>query len=282
MDLEQQLSAIGETPESPLPAEQQPSEAPEAVTTEQPTTPEEPSEVEVLKRVIATHPELRERYVSEKFGIQYIPPQQQQPQYQQPAQQPQAPQLPFNAEEWDPFNMEQQSALMSHQLSQALAPAMQFIQQQQQENQMYAAQQQQQVISERETETRKLMDEHIPGFSQLASARDEGKASMLERALLDTAYQRFTEEMQKGFAPDHWFNPRVQQEVLRQIAPEMKQLADKLGVSAQTVTATPAPKPPGSYVEPSAPVPQQSGNAFDAAYKKGDLLGMISTLGKVV
>jgi hypothetical protein len=204
--------------------------------------------------------------------------------YQQPQQvqqQPQTPQLPFQPEEWDPFNMEQQSALMSYQLSQALQPFAQFIQQQQQENQLLAMQQQNHYLADRESESRKMMNEHIPNFSELADKRDKGTANELERILVDTAYQRFTEAMQSGFNQQHWFDPRIQQEVFNQIAPGIKTLAEKLGITQAAKPQTPPPKP-GAYVEPSAPVPQQSGNAFDAAYKKGDLTGMISALGSRV
>lgn len=301
MSLQDQIRAIGLTeaadpattepttqPTEGVPTGEQPTQSTEAVA---PETPDPLKEVELLKRVIATDPNMRDRYVAEKLGIPQAYPQYQQPQVQAPAQyqqqqvqQPQQPELPWNDENpYDPTDANHQMAMMGFMLQQSLAPFAQFVQQQQQESQQFQQERQQARISELETQTRNEMEKHLPGFTQLASALDTRSATTDQEMLLNFAYNKFTEEMHRNYPQAHWHHPRVQQEVIRSIAPTIKSLADKLGVLTAP-SATPAPQAlppkPGMYVEPSTPVPQVARNAFDVAYQKKDITGMISAIGR--
>jgi len=305
MTLQDQISAIGLT-ETADPATTEPStqttEVPptgeqpaQATTTPEPAAPETPDplkKIEILERVIAADPAMRDRYVAEKLGLPPVYQPVQQPQYQVPAQyqqqppvqQPQQPELPWNDENpYDPTDANHQMAMMGYMLQQNLAPFAQFVQQQKQENQQFQQQQQQARISELETQTRNEMEQHLPGFTQMAAALDSRTATPDQEMLLNFAYNKFTEEMHRSYPQAHWHHPKVQQAVIQSIAPTIKSLADKLGVLTPP-SATPAPQPlppkPGMYVEPSAPVPQVARNAFDVAYQKKDITGMISAIGR--
>lgn len=307
MNLQEQISAIGMTegtePASPAPANLENPPAPTAAPAGEPAaqatpnpepsapgTPDPLQEVELLKRVIATDPAMRDRYVAEKLGIPQAYPQYQQPQVQAPAyqqqpqaQQPQQPELPWNDENpYDPTDATHQMAMMGYMLQQNLAPFAQFVQQQQQENQQFQQQQQQARISELENQTRNAMEQHLPGFTQMAAALDSRTATPDQEMLLNFAYNKFTEEMHRSYNPAHWHQPRVQQEVIRSIAPTIKSLADKLGILTPSATPNPqaAPPKPGMYVEPSTPVPQATKSDFDAAYQRKDITGMISAIGR--
>lgn len=220
-----------------------------------------------LQELIASDPALAEKYLAEKYGV--APQQQEQP-VQEPVQQQQAQaepvknELPFAPEEYDPMNIQHQQALVQQTIAQALEPALDYINHlKAQEDQEYRQMQHQQ-IQQTETSLRNEMDKHLAGFTDLAS---KPNPTVEEAAVVKMAFEKFEATMRK-FPSDRWNNPELQKDVLRLIAPDVKQLSSKLGIG----------KPKGKsktqlqedYVEPSSAVPAGSPNAFEKAFQAGD------------
>lgn len=237
------------------------------VTTPEPVENQE-DEVTRLQRIIATDPQLRQTYAQDYYGPQPTP--QPQPQYQppQPAPQPQpTQQLPFNPEEYNPYNLEHQAALTEFVVQQAVAPAMQFIQNYQQQEQVQQQTYQEQQAKEQMSERQKILEKHVPGFTawtqQTASPEQLAVASFADREylrLLSTVDPKLQNDI------------RVQQHIITQIAPKVKALASKLGASSLPVTSS------SVYVEGAQRVPTSNANPFDDAFKNDDTLGMIKAL----
>ena len=251
-------------------SEPEPTPEPEAVTPE-PEVIAEPEEDEVtkLRRIIATDVNLRTSYVQDQYGY---PPQAPVP--QPPQVQPVEPQLPFRPEDYDPYNYEHQSALLQHQVSQALTPALQYIQQLQERDQTYEQQQQQAEAQQKLQARQQMMEKYVPGFSGYVNS-----ISPEEQAVAVFADRQFL-KLLSTVDPPLQTSPQVHEHILRQIAPKVKSLAVKLGIGTQNGTPKATTTPSEVYVEPSNAVPVSTANPFDAAYERNDVLGMISAISR--
>jgi len=311
MDLEQ--TTTGETSESQSPLDliasigtspkpdTQVEEAPVTDTVQSDLTPvaepaktdENPTQTELerLQRVIAADPNLRANYLADKFGhLQPQPIIQQQPVYQQP-QQPvqqqlhqyqappvqQTPALPFQPEDYDPFNLDHQQAVMNMMLQRQLQPFSEFVQSQQRENQILAQQAQQQRVNGMEANIQEKLNESIPGFNEAFKPT----ATFDQKIIKNAAISAFSEAMQ-AYPQEYWGSDAVHQEVIQKISPQLNTLAQRLGVSAQASSSSAQKQAMAREmnVVSSNAVPSNQSNPFDTAAKKKDTLGMIAALNR--
>lgn len=265
----------------------EPEAKPEAEPKPEPS--KEDDEVAILRRVVASDPNLSARYEYEKFGPAPAPlwqqPQAQQPQQQPVAQKPAEPQdepakLPFDADDFDPTDLNHQMSLIGHVLQQSLKPFSEFIEKQ---NQQEVQEQQERMnthVQQLEDGVRDLMNKDFPGFADFYKKK---AVSPAEKAIVRFAHDEFSEVM-KRYNPNQWGNPKVHQAVIKEISPNVKALAEKLGVFASNTEASAKEalkkeKAKESYVESSNAIPTGAGNVFDKAYKAGDIDAMFDAIG---
>lgn len=287
------------TPQEPAKAEPAPAE--QTPTEEVVETPPQEDELDLLKRVIATNPEMRDIYLAEKYGVpmpQAPAPQQQQPalqqQYQHHQPEPVAAELPFALDDYDPTNAEHQMAMFGHIIQSMvmpqLVPALQYVQQLQQQDQIsaqqYTEQQYYQEAEKANDSISELFDKEIPGFKDAYQAYRSDTATMEQIAFGTLAEKLFTDKLREklgGLDADTarklQLNPKIHQEVAAQIAPKLKALAPKFGLTpAQAANPVNQAKAREAFTEPSNAVPASTTNPFNAAYEKGDVYGMVRAL----
>lgn len=269
-------------------------QTPEVSAPAQPDPKEE--EIELLRRVIAADPAKRHEYEMAKYGQTSLPqaPQQPQPPQAPPQQVQEQPvaqsyELPFAPEEYDPTSFEHQQHLLGHlvapMIQQALAPALEYIQELKQQDAQEQQQGFHQQVDTMESELHKMMDQHVPGFSEMYGSE---KHTPEQETVANFAYNKFTETLKQLYPPTVknqfgqavnplWGNPKVQAEVIGKIGPQINQIASRLGIAP---TAKPKALDPTiakeAYVEGSNAVPAVNQNAFEVAAEKGDLIGMLS------
>ncbi len=244
---------------------------------EQSTPPERDVELERLRRVIAGDPNLSSRYEQEiyrEYGQPYQPPQPVQQQAQaQPQQTQTEPQLPFDEATFDPTNVQHMAALMNYQLSQQLKPFGDYIQQDQEREQRYQKEQADRLMMEREVAVHETLDQHVPGYKDVLLSQNPTPEQV---ALYNTAQALFTQTVRQGYPEGLWLNEKVHKEVAARIAPQLKQVAGRLGLLKEAAKAA---ESKGFHVETSSTVPPaQAGgkrNLFAAAAEKGSLAGML-------
>jgi hypothetical protein len=253
-------------------------------------------EIELLRRAVAANPQMRHEYEMAKFGQSSLPqpPQYQQPQpvYQEPEPQPE-PQndwsLPFAPEEYDPADPRHQMQLVqsvvANQVTQALQPALEYIEHLKQQDAQEQQTQLYQQVNTMETEIHKQMDSFVPGFSDMYGQEQHTPEQQM---VANYAYEVFGNTMKSMYPPTVqngygqavnplWGNPKVQAEVIKQIGPQVKAIASRLGLSQPTAQAPVNPQMAReAYVEPSNAVPSVNANAFETAAQHNDLLGMLS------
>lgn len=293
-DLELIENLSNHEPEPPTEAEPvEPAAAPEPV---EEVNPQE-AEIQRLRRVIATDPNLRQAYEAEQYreyGIEnpYYP-QAQQPQQPtqaqgQQAQPGQQPQLPFSLDDYNPTDPAHQMALFGYLLKQELSPFSQYIDSVQAQEASFQQQQRVQQVNEMDAGLNKALDKYVPGFSEMSP-----EALTEEQELLVSSFhQLFQKELFAKCPPNRtmngqpynplWEHPKVHQEIISKIGPRVQQRAQKLGLYQ------PGTQQKGSkalaretYVESSNAVPSNNRNPFEAAYEADDALGMVKALGRI-
>lgn len=278
------------TPEQPAES----ASAPQTPAPSETTQGQEQAELERLRRIIATNPQYRQDYEQQLLAEYGYAPEPVQPyaqpapqpvqQYQQPQQQP-AQQLPFDPQEFDITNYEHLSGLLSHMLEQRLQPAFEFINEQKQEEARLMQQQAIQQITESQKLLLDEIEKQVPGYSkafEFVPGQGYGlaeKVSEEQMAVVQHANTLFGQEL-ANFPKQLHQDPRVLKDVLNRIAPRVKKLADRLGISQgqpQTQSINPAMQQ-ASYVETSNAAPVQSSNMFTEALKRHDDVGMMAAL----
>jgi len=247
-------------------------------------------ELQRLKRIIALDPQKRAQYEAEKYGIQ--------PQAPQPVQeQEQTTQKElsledefaqaFPGEEYDPWSIKHQAFIQKYHLR----PAFDYISQTQQVEQEHTQRQQAEQNAKQVENLNKGVQEQfakgLPIVSELLAAESLNDEQQL---LLDTMERKFQQALMEAFPPRQdgahlklWSNPDVHKEIVSQVLPSVKNLAQKLGLFDP-----PKPKPPvnqamarEAYVEPSNAVPATTGNPFDEALKKDDYASAFAAIRKM-
>lgn len=244
----------------------------ENVVTEESTETPEPASTDVgeelrlenerLRRLIATDPQRRMAYESERFGP---PPQQRQAPPQQ--QQENSPTLPFGQEEFDPTDLTHMQALLQYAVAQQLQPANQYIQSLQQRDQQEAQEAEQRQMQELVSDVQKGIEKYVPGLFG-------GEMTPDKIAMADLAKQMFARELQGSYSEYLWANPMAHSEVMKKVGPQIQKMAERLGVHKPAANGNKREM----YVESVSTEPGSSPNMFDNAHKKGDVLGMLSAL----
>lgn len=221
-------------------------------------------ENERLRRLIATDPQRRLAYESERFGP---PPQTQFASPQQPQQPQNDPALPFGEEDFDPTDMRHMQALLAHAVSQQLQPANQYITALQQRDMMEAQEQEQRNLQNLVTDVQKGIEKFVPDLYA-------GEMTPERVAMCDLAKQMFARELQGSYSEYLWANPMAHQEVLKKVGPQIQKMAERLGVTKPTANGNKRQM----FVESVSTEPGGNPNMFEKAHKKGDVLGMLSAL----
>jgi len=273
-------------------------------TTATPTPPDADKEkINAIERAIASNPQLRAQYLSELYGVSIQAPlpsgqqagqqlpagqanQQQQVVNPQAAQQNAFPgfqqqvEVPSD-EEFDPYSKSHMLSLIQS----ALVPYGHYIQssiqQEEQARQQAAQAQQQAYIQQTEQNIQTLMEKNLPGWKDVYNSPEP---TLEQNVLADFSEKAFAQALH-DYPREVWTHPKVQADVALKIAPQIKNLATKLGVAfAQPVQADTAKQKAAAremYVESSNALPATNLTDFDRAAKKGDTLGMIKALGIV-
>jgi hypothetical protein len=282
-------------PETEVSPAAEPTSLPADPTPAEPTEPDPvntlKTEVDDLKRIIASDPTLRQQYYQSRYGIAPVAPPQPQQQYSQPEPQP-APQQTAGGYEslfpegYDPYNPEHAAKLLQAQLT----PFASFIEEQRQQD-AYAQQQQQQTQTQQQVANAdkhmvELLDKQVPGYQAIVTMESgrtpeqKDYVALVENTLYRELGTRFPPR-QDGSHLAFWLNPKVHQEVVSAISPQLKRYAQILGISS----APPAPATVNREmaremaVESSNAVPVSTGNAFSQAAKKNDVAGMVAAIG---
>lgn len=267
-----------ETSETPAQGEtpSQSSEAPKATELQ---SVKESDELGDIQRVIASDPYLRAQYKSQKTGLPVeaflVPPPEAQPQAA-PVQQQQIQQVqpqPKTLEEmfpegFDAYDPKHQALMIQSQLGEALSPFAAFIQQQQAEIAYQQQVMQQQAGEAQRSKLVDVLDTMVPGIKALDALPPE-KMTAEHMAFGAFVEQRLAQELAQ-VNPAYARDERVLNAMLKQIEPEVKALASKLGiVQGKPVANNQALA--SSHVESSTATQQASGSQFDELLKKGDL-----------
>ncbi len=284
---DQLASALGPSDTAPV-AEEAPQEAPAAETPQSPSEPEVPDELALLKRVIASDPNLSAQYEAAKYGVPYTPPQapsaptQQtvpQPQPQQQAQ-PFDPNQLFGEEGFDPYNPQHHALLQQQIVRSEIAPLQNAIAQIEQARVQAEQMQFQQQVEEAETGLAKQVDAYLPGFSDIYGKYRQGDPQLgAKERVIAGAIETEVVNVLRSYPQHLQMNPIVHKEALAKVAPFIRQLSSELGLTtpqqqANNAKATAATKE--IYVEGSGAIPAPSESRFKQAEKRGDLSAMLA------
>lgn len=256
-----------------------------AAATEPETVPESPEadpkeeELQRLKRIIATDPQKRALYEQERYGVQPVAPQPKQAQQEAPKPKSldEAFAEAFQGDDYDPFNMAHQAFITQFHLN----PAMAYIDEvkaiDKQQEQQQRQRQIEQIATDADTSVQKLFIAQLPALEEWLKAESP---SLEQKTLLEMMTRSFQAKLFEAFPEREdqshlrlWMNPDVHQDVVRQVMPEVKQLASKLGLLEASLPAPKVNKDMAreSYVESSNAVPAGAPvNPFDEALAKDD------------
>lgn len=212
--------------------------------------------------------------------------------------------LPFDAETYDPTNLEHQQALMDARLQQIGGPLFEAIEKINQRHEQEQAEKQQQVYQQNHEQAQQktvaFLDTYVPGFQGITEKLSKGEeptvqeeavfnvAVNLESAYLH-AYSQNLMEQNPGVSYQVAYNYVLQDvktraEIAQKVGPVLKEKAAALGLVAQPKTAatlTPEQKKvikQESYVESSNAVPVNTTSSFEKALSKHDSVRMIAAL----
>lgn len=193
-------------------------------TPEAPPEPEEDlSEGAIWERVVASDPDLRQRYMQQQYG--------QAPQPSAPQQQlPEPPKAPaLDLENFDVTNPEHLMGLFQQVAQQQNAPLIEYVEQLKQQEEQQANQIAQQQTMELERGIHKMVDGFVPGFSEFAG-KDPSLLNDSQLIVRDAAISLFAREMSK-YPREAYGSTRLQQEVMKKVGPKVKAFAASAGLN---------------------------------------------------
>lgn len=258
--------AVQQPPQETPPKEEPPAQPPQPEPTQEP-------EDEAFLQVLDANPELALQYYTAKYG-----PPDPVPTMPQPVQLPEAPQLPFDPEAFDPTDANHLMALFDKVVYERNAPLYQYVQQLQQQD----AQSQQALAEQRvaslEQNVQSMMNAFVPGIGEWASAVTNGGGKLTEQQELvaSHALSMFAREM-KRYPEQMRGATKLHQAVINKIGPKVKAFADAVGLNREGDPVARAEM----HVQPSNAIPAKSQNfksMYDAAWASGDETKAVNAL----
>jgi hypothetical protein len=215
--------------------------------------------------MIAQNPHLRQQYEAQRYGQApqqqaYPTPQPQQP----PAIDPMGQALPFNPEDFDPFNPMHQAALVQAQVAQAINPLLGYVQKLEQQEHQSTLQQQ---IEQADHYLNTTLDKALPGFTDAL----QNESSYKMRSFKTLAGEMFM-NASRGYSQASLFNPVVQKAIAAKMVPELKQAAQELGIQLGKKSSGSKVASQAAYVEPFGAVPSDNdkSKSLDDAINSGN------------